>query len=190
MLTTLRPSRTAGLALAAIAALGLVAADEPKTQTIDAGGLAFTAPASWKKAEKIDQMRQAQLAIAAVEGDGYPGELVVFAFPGAAGGVDANVERWRSQFRGKDGEPPKAEVKTVPGQNVNVSRVEIAGDYEPPRFPGRPAQPARANARLLGAIVITEETGYFIRLIGPDKTVKSITGDFDKLVHSIKKQAR
>lgn len=177
-----------GMAVLAFATTALTSADEPKTQTIVASGLSFQAPASWKKAEKLDTMRQAQLAISPAEGDTYPGELVVFALPGAAGGVEANVQRWQSQFRGKDGQPPKADLKTVQGQNVKVSRVELAGDHAPPNFPGRQAQPPRSNARLLGAIVITDDTGYFIRLIGPDKTVKALSEDFDKLIGSIKIQ--
>ncbi|MGE3820587.1 MAG: hypothetical protein AB7I30_14335 [Isosphaeraceae bacterium] len=181
-------TRRAATVLAGLVAIALTAADEPKTQTISAGGLTFQAPADWKKAEKLDQMRQAQLGISPAEGDTYPGELVLFVFPGGAGGVEANVQRWRSQFRGEDGAPPKADVRTVPGQNVKVSRVEMAGDYSPPSFTGRPAQP-RENARLLGAIVITEDAGYFLRLIGPDKTVKNISGEFDKLIASIKRVA-
>ena len=41
-----------------------------------------------------------------IDGDQYPAELVVFAFPGGAGTVDANIERWRKLFKDKDGNPP------------------------------------------------------------------------------------
>ena len=55
---------------------------------------------------------------------------MVYAFPGGAGTVDANVKRWQSQFRDADGNPPKIESKTVKGKNVEVTRVETAGHYK------------------------------------------------------------
>src|SRR6478609_1628602 len=56
-------------------------ADTP-TQTIDAGGLTFQAPASWKSAKPTSTMRKAQLSVEPVKGDPEPAELLVFAFPG------------------------------------------------------------------------------------------------------------
>jgi hypothetical protein len=165
------------------AALGL-GADAP-TQVVDAGGLKFQAPAAWKQAAATG-MRKAQLKIEPVKGDEEGADLIVFAFPGGAGSVDANVQRWQSTFKDKDGKPPKVDVKTVKGQNVEATRVEIAGHYYPSAFPGQPKQPDRDNYRLLGAIVLTDTNSYFLRLVGPDKTVTAVRPDFDKLISSFK----
>lgn len=169
--------------LLAAAALGL-GADAP-TQVVDAGGLKFQAPAQWKPAAAAG-MRKAQLKIEPVKGDEEGADLIVFAFPGGAGSVDANVQRWQSTFKDKDGKPPKVDVKTVKGQNVEATRVEIAGHYYPSSFPGQPKQPDRDNYRLLGAIVLTDANSYFLRLVGPDKTVTAARPDFDKLISSFK----
>jgi hypothetical protein len=161
-------------------AIGL-GADAPP-QTIDAGGLTFQAPAAWKSNPPSSSMRRAELKVAPIGGDKEPAELVVFAFPGGAGTVEANVQRWRSQFKDADGNPPRIESKTVKGKNVEVTRVETSGHYFPSQFPGRPKEPDRPNYRLLGAIAQTPTTGYFIKMVGPDKTMQAVRGDFDQLI--------
>ena len=105
-------------------------------------------------------MRKAQLKIEPVKGDEEGADLIVFVFPGGAGSVDANVQRWQSTFKDKDGKPPKVDVKTVKGQNVEATRVEIAGHYYPTAFPGQPKQPDHDNYRLLGAIVLTDANSF------------------------------
>lgn len=179
--TRLRGIRALGWAAAAALMLG---ADAPK-RTIDVGGLTFKAPESWKSVPTASQMRRAQLKVEPVKGDDFAAELVVFAFPGGAGSVDANVKRWQAQFKDADGNPPRVESKKVKGKNVEVTRVEIAGHYFPSRFPGLPPEPERPNARLLGAIVITDRVGYFLKMVGPDKTMTTARPEFDALIESI-----
>src|SRR5947207_10488549 len=146
----------------------LIGADGPK-QTVDARGLSFQAPASWKSSPPTSQMRLAQLKVDPVEGDDFPAEVVVTAFPGGAGSVDANLKRWQGMFKDKDGNPPRIDSKKVKGKNVEVIRAETSGHYSPPQF-GRP-EPDRPDARLLGAIVMTDRVSYYIRMIGPNKTM-------------------
>jgi hypothetical protein len=163
----------------------LSGADDPK-QVVDAKGLAFEAPASWKSSPPSSQMRRAQLKVEPLEGDDYPAELVVFAFPGGAGTVEANIERWRKLFKDSDGNPPKIESKRVKGKNVEVTRVETSGHYHPAQFPGRPAEPDRPDARLLGAIVMGDGASYYIRMVGPNKTMTKLRPVFDELLSTIK----
>ena len=162
--------------------LMLCGADGP--QTIDAGGLTFKVPADWKSSPPSSQMRRAQLKVEPIAGDDYPAEMVVFAFPGGAGGVDANVKRWQNMFKDADGNPPKVETKTVKVKDSDVTRVEIFGHYTPSNF-GGPRQPERDNARLLGAIVQSKTTGYFLRMVGPDKTMKKLSPAFDEMISSM-----
>jgi hypothetical protein len=172
-------------ALAGLAVLALaVGADDPK-KMVDAGGLSFKAPESWKSVPTTSQMRRAQLKVEPVQGDDFAAMLVVYAFPGGAGTVDANIKRWQSQFTGPDGNPPKIESKTVKGKNVEVTRVETSGRYKPSPLPGVAPEPERDNARLLGAIVVTDRVGYFLKMVGPDKTMASIRPAFDELLSSI-----
>jgi hypothetical protein len=162
----------------------LPGADEPK-QTVDAKGLTFEAPSTWKSSPPSSNLRRAQLKVEPVEGDDYPAELVVFAFPGGAGSVDDNLKRWQRLFKDKDGNPPEIERKQVKGKNVDVTRAETAGHYYPAQFGGRP-EPDRPDARLLGAIVMGDEFSYYIRMVGPNKTMTKIRPVFDELLSTIK----
>ena len=95
--------------------------------------------------------------------------------------MEANLKRWRKLFKDKDGNPPKIDSKTVKGKNVDVTRAETSGHYYPAQFGGRP-EPDRADARLLGAIVAGDEVSYYIRMVGPDKTMNKIRADFDAML--------
>jgi hypothetical protein len=180
-----RGFRCVGLGAIAVILGGLGLGADAPTQTIDAGGLTFQVPTAWKSSTPSSPMRKAEIKVAPVEGDKEPAELVVFAFPGGAGTVDANIKRWQSQFKDADGNPPRIESKEVKGKNVDVTRVETAGHYFPMTFPGQPKQVDRPNYRLLGAIVQTGTTGYFLKMVGPDKTMQAIRPDFDQLISTI-----
>jgi hypothetical protein len=171
--------------------LGLlaIAADDSK-QTIDAKGMKFQAPQSWKSSAPKSQMRRAQLTVDPIEGEEYPAELIVFAFPGGAGTVDANIKRWQNLFMDKDGNLPAIVSKTVKGKNSEVTRVETSGTYHPAQFPGAAAEPERPDARLFGAIVMTDDVGYYIRMVGPNKTMIKLRPDFDALLSSIEVEGK
>jgi hypothetical protein len=167
-----------GLALVA-SALG---ADEA-TKAFDADGMTLQIPSSWKSTKPTDRMRKAQWNVGPAEGDQDPANLILSTFPNSAGGVEGNVGRWRSQFKDSDGKSPEAKIEKVKAKNVEVTRVELAGQYSNPFDPAKKAYP---HYRLLGAIVIAEDgRSYFLRLIGPDKTVKGAATEFDKMLKTI-----
>ena len=178
-------SALAGLFTAGAVLVGLGADDAPTKHV--AGELSFEAPASFKSEKPKSAMRKAQFKLAAVEGDSEPAELVITAFPNGAGTVEANIARWAGQFKNADGETPKPEVKVVEGKNVKITRVEVGGRYVAPVFPGSSEVVDKPNFRLFGAIVQTDEAGYFFKMVGPDKTMKSGKDGFDSLLKSIKK---
>jgi hypothetical protein len=166
-----------------VAVAVLAGADDGK-QTIDAKGLKFEAPASWKSTPPTRQMRAAEIKVAPLEGDDFAAELVVFVFPGGVGPVQANIDRWKKQFTDKDGNLAKIEDKKVKGKNVEVTRVETSGHYTPSQFPGLAKEPERDAARLLGGIVVTDKVTYVIKMVGPDKTMAKIRPEFDALLAS------
>lgn len=180
-----RRLRGIGLGAIALALGGLGLGADAPPRTIDAGGLTFQVPSAWKSSKPSSTMRRAQLTVEPAEGDTDPAELVVFAFPGGAGTVDANVKRWQSQFRDKDGNPPKVDSKTVQGKNAEVTRVEIAGHYIAPKFPGSVEVNDKPHWRLLGAIVQTNDTGYYLKMIGPEKTMNAAKAEFDGMLKSV-----
>jgi hypothetical protein len=176
----IRPALLAGLLAAGLASTPALGQDDApkKTRTVSAEGIQFAVPEAWESARPTSAMRKAQIRIQPAEGDSAPAELVLFVFPGGAGGVDDNVERWRKQFADADGDAPEVETAKVPGKNVEVTRVETGGTYTDP-FSGAGA---RKGYKLLGAIVVTDQNGYFFKLIGPEKTVDAIEKDFDAML--------
>ena len=175
------------LGLVVLATLSAFGADDPKTKVHKAGELSFEAPIAWKSEKPTSSMRKAQLKLAAAEGDTEPAELVVFVFPKGAGTVEANIKRWASQFKDGEGKAPEPMVKALKGKNVEVTRVEIAGRFVAPVTPGSSEVVDKPGFRLLGAIVQTDDAGYFFKMIGPDKTMTSAKSDFDALIASMSK---
>lgn len=163
-------------------------ADEPETKTVSTTGIQFQVPKTWKATRPASSMRKSQLEVAPVEGDKQPAEMVLYVFGGGAGTVEQNIERWKNQFKAADGGEVDMETSQVKAQNAEVTRAECAGTFTAPSFTvpfGQKAGP-QENYRLLGAIVETDEAGYFFKLIGPDKTVKSAEPAFDAMLKSIK----
>lgn len=175
--------RAVAPAIGIVAALVAVGGDEP-VRTIEAQGMTFEVPKAWKSGTPSSRMRLAELKVEPVEGDDFPAELVVYAFPGGAGSVDDNIKRWQNQFKDKTDNVPKADVKKVKCKNIEATRVETSGRYHPAQFGGK-AEPDRDSARLLGAIIVTNRVSYFLKMVGPDKTMNKLKPEFDALLATL-----
>jgi hypothetical protein len=81
------------------------------------------------------------------------------------------------------GIPPRSRRRRS-RERIDVTRAETSGHYVPPQFGGRP-EPERPNARLLGAIVLTDKATYVIKLVGPNKTLTKLRPHFDELLTTI-----
>ena len=165
----------------ALAAGAIWQETKPDSRTVRAAGLRFDIPKEWKSVSPRNEMRKAEIQIPPVEGDTEVAELVLSVFPGGAGGVEANVQRWQRQFTDASGSNPAVESTRIKGQNVEITRVELAGTYTDPFSAAGP----RKGYRLLGAIVPTADSAYFFKLVGPDKTVLSARPGFDTMLRSI-----
>ncbi|MBI1899171.1 MAG: hypothetical protein HYS04_21940 [Acidobacteria bacterium] len=171
-------STLAILALAASAAPAFAAA---------AGGLEWTAPATWK-AQPERPMRAATYAVPRAPGDREDGECAVFYFgPGQGGGVDANIKRWIGQFDAPGGGAADRLAKISRGtvNGLPVTRIDLAGTYKPSGGPMMQAGAPKPGYRLLGAIVEGPQGAVFFKFTGPEKTVAAQKGAFDALLKSV-----
>ncbi|HSP79071.1 MAG TPA: hypothetical protein VLQ93_11105, partial [Myxococcaceae bacterium] len=115
-----------------VGALGVARAQPPAEAPHAAGGVSWTAPSGWE-AQGSRPMRVATYRIAPVKGDSEPAELAIFYFgPGQGGAVEANIQRWVSQFQKPEGAPlpekeARREKKTLGG--VPVTTVDAKGTY-------------------------------------------------------------
>jgi hypothetical protein len=136
------------------------------------GDIAWDVPSAWKS-EPASGMRKATYKIDDAE----------MSVTQVGGGVDANVERWASQFPESKSSLKRSEKKMGP---LKVTVVELRGRFTGGGMPGMaPAEPKSGYA-LLGAIVEGPDPPYFFKLIGPEKTVDGARADFDKLVASVR----
>jgi len=190
MLMTLRRATPAFCAsfLMVVTSVAALAQDaKPAGRTIDLaeGKVTLEAPKDWVRKAPRTRIVEHEFAVKAVEGDTEEGRFTVMA---AGGGVEANIERWVGQFAAEEGAPAKDRVKVeklkIAGQEVHF--VTISGTFKDQAGPFAPAT-ARANYRLIGAIIVTEKLGqHFLKLTGPKETVAGQEKAFQEMLNSMK----
>jgi len=115
--------------------------------------LTWTSPANWAP-KSLGSMRKGSYSI---KGDGGEADLSITAFPGATGGLEANLNRWRGQV-GLPPLPPAEVVAAV--EKISANGLDlIVADY------------GNNGSRLLGAIVPHGGSSWFFKLTGPDALV-------------------
>jgi hypothetical protein len=147
-------------------------------------GIRWTVPPRWST-QPPRQMRLATYSVPAAEGDADAGECAVFYFGADQGGsVDANIDRWISQFEPSGA--PRRSTKEVNGMIVTL--VQVSGTYLAPGGPMMQSQGKKDNYRLLGAIVAGPQGSVFFKYTGPAKTISASEQEFDALINSIARQ--
>lgn len=139
-----------------------------KEQTTDE--LVWPAPEEWESQPSSSPMRKAQFI---VPGPGGDGELVIFRFPGGAGGVEANVARWKGQFKAPEGKTVDdlGSTRTFEAGTLKVTWVDITGHYAAPAQPGSTTMVDEPDSRMIAAIVEGSGDPLFFKLLGPAKTI-------------------
>jgi hypothetical protein len=172
-----------GFALASLllATVGNLRAEDHAT--IDVGDMKFVRPAGWEWVEPASSMRKGQLKVKDAEGKASA-EVVFFQFPGGAGTVKANVDRWLGQFE-EPRDKINAKVEEVTIGKAKVTYVQAEGTYSS-GMPGHPATPMKDYA-LIGAIISPESStdgDVYVRITGPKALVKASAAEFKKMIES------
>ena len=154
-------------------------------------GLSSRAPEAWKEAPAAGPMRFKQFTLPHVAGDSRDADLIIFFFgPGGGGDAEANVARWKTQF-----EPPAGKridevsrVETFKVGAVKVTYFDVSGTY---LFKARPMDPPesvekRPGHRMIGVVFESPKGPYFMRLVGPGKTVAHYKPGFDAWLKAFK----
>ena len=151
-----------------------------------AGELHYKAPDGWVKEPTSSTMRVAQFKLPKTEGDVEDALLVVYYFGATQGGaVQANIDRWISQMQQPDGSASKdkAKTETMTVNGLKATTIDVAGTYTAEMAPGSGSMHNDANYRMRAAVIETPKGNYFLKLVGPAKTMghweQSIT-DFVK----------
>lgn len=174
-----------GLALLA----GVRADDKGKLTEID--GLKSRTPDGWKEKEVTAQNRVYHFILPKEKDDKHDAELIVFFFgPGGGGGVKGNIERWKGMIAAPEGKKidDVAKVEELKVGDVKATVVDATGTYTYKMRPFDPNEKGekRENQRLIGVVFESPKGPYFIRLVGPAKTVEAHKKGFDEWLKNFK----
>ena len=138
-------------------------------------------PINWIALKPSSSMRIAQYRVPAV-GSANDAEMVVFFFGQAlGGGVQANINRWMSQFSTEDGKPVAPKTERVEVGGLRVTTVELRGNYS--RGVGTGSQGiAKPNQTLLVAIIETPMGNLTFQLHGDHGTVEGHRKSFEAMI--------
>ncbi len=151
------------------------------------GELRYKAPAGWQAEQPTSSMRKAQFLLPRVAGDTEDGSLLIFYFgPGQGGSAQANLDRWIAQFEQPDGSSSKdkARMSSMAVNGMNVSLLDLSGTYTAEMNPGAGDRQNKPQSRMLAAVVETPKGPYFVKLVGPIKTVDKWEPDFTAFLNS------
>jgi hypothetical protein len=137
---------------------------ETREEVVD--GLVLQVPTEWERVPARSSMRKAEFV---VPGPGGDVRMIVYRFPGGAGGASKNIERWKAQITTKPGEEPQSQTLDVNG--LTIGAVDSAGAYVGQSMPGAPPQPPIADARLFAAAIEGSGDPYYLKLVGQAATV-------------------
>src|ERR1044072_2794609 len=135
--------------------------------------LKFTVPAGWVEEPRSSSMRVAQYKLPKAVGDAEDASLVLYYFGQRQGGsTAANVERWVDQMKQADGNAAKdARQEQFETNGLKVTTVDVSGTYVAETAPGSGTFQNNAGYRLRAAVVETANGSYFVKFVGPEKTV-------------------
>ncbi len=136
--------------------------------TAEGAGLTWTAPAAFE-AKPLSAMRKGSYRVKAAGGEA---DLSITAFPGATGGLEANLNRWRGQVGLAPLAPAEvaAEARSIEANGLTFTVVDYQG----------------SAGHLLGAIVPYQGNSWFFKLSGPDATVVAAKPAFLEFLRSVK----
>jgi hypothetical protein len=179
------------LGLSFLAWAGAGRADDKGT-SVEVAGFKSKVPADWKVVELTERQkdfgRLYQFDVPKAKDDKNDAELIITKLAGEGGGAKANVERWQSQFTA----PEKGKVESKSDEmkvgDTTVTYADIQGSYKYKKNPfnANEKEEVRPNYRLIGVIFPGKDATYFIRFIGPTKTVEANKKAFDEWLKGLK----
>jgi hypothetical protein len=149
--------------------------------------LKFTVPAGWIEEERTSNMRVAQYRLPKAAPDMEDASLVLYYFgQGQGGSTAANVERWVSQMKQADSNSSNqtAKQESFEVNGLKVTTVDVAGTYAAETAPGSGTFQNKPGYRLRAAVVETANGSYYVKLVGPEKTVAQWNESFLSYVRS------
>jgi len=170
------------LQLLTLCALALAGAQTPPAT----GTLKFNAPDGWQTRAAASSMRVAEFVLpGASSSDGA--ELVIYYFGGSGGSVDANIQRWLGQMQQPDGRAT-ADLAIRDSRTINglkISTLDVSGTYVAEVKPGATERHNSPGFRMRTAVVETPRGPYYLKLVGPAKTIEQWNKSFEQFLGTL-----
>jgi hypothetical protein len=145
------------------------------------GTLTFTKPPAWTDRAPASSMRVAEFVVPKVPGDAEDAEVIVYYFGGSGGSVEANLQRWTTQF--ESSQDPVRTSSTVNG--LQLTSLDVSGTYVAEVRPGSTERHHKSGFRMRATVVETPKGPYFIKLTGPAATVDKAGAAFDQFLQTL-----
>ncbi|MEO8440312.1 MAG: hypothetical protein ABI540_08835 [Spartobacteria bacterium] len=147
---------------------------QSETGSAAAAAVHWTAPEGWQE-QPPSGFRKGSYLVPGT--DGMTADVSVISFPEAAGGLLANVNRWRGQLQ----LPPISDV-------VKAGRpMEVAGRdmFFVDLVSEQPLPKNQTKTRILGGVFPAGAETWFFKMIGPDELVESQRDTFQQFLQSV-----
>jgi hypothetical protein len=154
--------------------------------------LKYDVPKGWTTQPPSSSMRTAQFVLPRAAGDTEDATAVIFFFgQGGGGGVEENLDRWAGQMvqpNGKAGTRAQGKTGTFTTNGLKVTTLDISGTYSAGAMMGGGSAAPKGPARMTAAVVETPGGNYFVRVLGPQKTVAHWESSIDQFLKSLRYQ--
>jgi len=183
---------------AMVFASATLSADDKKADAkgvvVEFGALKSNTPAEWKEEEIPDNARRLgriyQFQLAKKGEDKDDAQVLVFYFMGGGGDAKANIDRWRGMFNPPEGKKIDDVAKTTEMKvgDVPVTYFEVEGTYKFKKAPFDPNAEVtlKPDYKMVGVIFDCPKGPYYVRLVGPAKTVGEYKKGFDEWLKAFK----
>ena len=109
--------------------------------------------------------------------DGKTADVSIISFPEAAGGVLANINRWRGQLKLAPIADERDAGTTLPANGHDILSVDLVSEQA--------ITPDGAKSRILGGILPLNGETWFFKMMGPDALVESQRDAFKQFLQSV-----
>jgi hypothetical protein len=134
----------------------------------------WTIPADWKE-QPLSEMRLASFKVNGTNGDSA--DISVSSFPGDAGGLESNINRWRGQVH-RNTLDPDSLAQTLERTTVDGVPTVVV-DLRAP-------EGAEKSDRIFGAVLRTGDRTWFVKMTGPSNILEAQTTNFRQFVSSFR----
>jgi hypothetical protein len=154
----------------------------PAPEFFTIGAFTFVRPLSWDWIIPSSSIRKVELSVAPQHPASHASADVSFFYfgNGEGGSTQANIDRWAKQFTAPDGSPAHAVTESRNLGGIPITFITVNGVYSAGMMDGS-AEPQHGFS-LRGAILENPQGAVFVKMTGPEATVREATPAFDSMI--------